>query len=202
MVKKKKNQSAKNNGNADADFIHVDPARVRFQHSRIRPVFSGCGRSVTETLETIRRREMTPKDLPPIQVLIGPIGEDGQPWYFSLNNRRLWVLKRCREEGLLENNQIRVRVRSPKSSGEESRYTIENCALDAKLMRETSTNTAPKTMEKSSTDDDAQRITALSMESDRPKVDFKDTLSDTPEDESSSDDDSFQEKSNPFSVLL
>jgi hypothetical protein len=46
----------------------VDPARVRFQHSRIRPFFSGCGRSVTETLDAIRRNEISPSDLPPIQV--------------------------------------------------------------------------------------------------------------------------------------
>jgi hypothetical protein len=201
MTKKKKNQSAKKNGNADADFIHVDPARVRFQHSRIRPVFSGCGRSVTETLESIRRRDMTPEDLPPIQVLIGPIGEDGQPWYFSLNNRRLWVLKRCREEGLLENNRIRVRVRSPKSSGEESRYTIENCALEAKIMRESSTSTAQNILEKSATPDE-QRITAQLTGKDDSKSDLKVSLSVTLKDESSGDDDSFHERSNSFSVLL
>jgi hypothetical protein len=71
------------------------------------------------------------------QVLVGPETDDG-PWYFSLNNRRLWVLKRCREEGLLQDNQIAVRVRPPKSTSETSRYTVENCALEAKLMRETS----------------------------------------------------------------
>jgi hypothetical protein len=71
------------------------------------------------------------------QVLVGPETDDG-PWYFSLNNRRLWVLKRCREEGLLQDNQIAVRVRPPKSASETSRYTVENCALEAKLMRESS----------------------------------------------------------------
>jgi hypothetical protein len=68
--------------------------------------------------------------------LVGPETADG-PWYFSLNNRRLWVLKRCREEGLLKDNQIAVRVRQPKSASEASRYTVENCALEAKIMRET-----------------------------------------------------------------
>lgn len=73
----------------------------------------------------------------PEQVIVGPETEEG-PWYFSLNNRRLWVLKRCREEGLLEkfDNLVRVRVRTPKSAAEASRYTLENCALEAKLMRE------------------------------------------------------------------
>jgi len=78
--------------------------------------------------------------LQPLQVLIGPLDPvDGQRWYFSLNNRRLWVLKRCREEGLLgDNPQIRVRVRTPKSAAEAERYSLANCAVQAKVMRESS----------------------------------------------------------------
>lgn len=67
---------------------------------------------------------------------MGPETENG-PTYFSLNNRRLWVLKRCREEGLLENNSVKVRVRLPKSDAEAARYSIENCVLEAKIMKET-----------------------------------------------------------------
>lgn len=70
-------------------------------------------------------------------MLIGPESDDGQHrWYFSLNNRRLWVLKRCREEGLLQatKNQILVRVREPKSQSEKERYTIQNCVVEAKVM--------------------------------------------------------------------
>ena len=52
----------------NGNLIHVNPSRIRFQHSRIRPYFSGCGRSVVETLEEIRRGELSPADLPPIQV--------------------------------------------------------------------------------------------------------------------------------------
>jgi len=116
-------------------WLWVDPARVRFQHARIRQHFSGCGRSVIETLESIRRGEMSPGDLPPIQVIVGP-EDSGGVWYFSLNNRRLYVLKRCREEGLLDNNLVRVRVRQVKSENEMERYTLENCALEAKFIRE------------------------------------------------------------------
>ncbi len=141
MVKKNanKNKTSSNNNNAagNGDGVMVDPVRVRFQHARIRPFFSGCGRRVEETLQEIREGKMKPSDLPPIQVLIGPIEEKtGLQWYFSLNNRRLWVLKRCREEGLLPNNQIYVRVRKPKSEQEARRYTVENCALDAKIIPE------------------------------------------------------------------
>lgn len=69
-------------------------------------------------------------------MIAGPADEEGKPWYFSLNNRRLWVLKRCREEGLLQNNTVGVRVRHPKSEAEAKRYNLENCALEAKFLRE------------------------------------------------------------------
>jgi hypothetical protein len=134
------------NGNG----MYVDPARIRFQHSRIRPYFSGCGRSVTATLEEIRNGTIQVSDLPPIQVIAGPsnnnvIGDDknaNEPWYFSLNNRRLWVLKRLREEGLLEryDNKVFVRVRMPKSRQEQERYCLDNCALEAKIVLEKSVN--------------------------------------------------------------
>lgn len=36
----------------------------------------------------------------------------------------------------MENNLVLVRSRSAKSDAEASRYTIENCALEAKIMKE------------------------------------------------------------------
>lgn len=75
-------------------------------------------------------------------MLPGPETDDDNDgrgrWYFSLNNRRLWVLKRCREEGLLldTNNMVLVRLRHAKSEAESKRYTIDNCALEAKVMKE------------------------------------------------------------------
>ena len=97
-----------------------------------------------ETLEEIRQGKLEPGDLPPIQVIIGTDEKNhhdgGEPWYFSLNNRRLWVLKQCHREGLLDNerynNKIGVRARAARSQGEISRYTVANCALEAKFMRE------------------------------------------------------------------
>jgi hypothetical protein len=51
-------------------------------------------------------------------------------------------LKQCYKEGLLDNarynNLIAVRVRKPKSVDEVKRYTIANCALEAKFTRTTS----------------------------------------------------------------
>jgi len=133
MAKGKKKNAKKSTPNSQSSngWMSVDPSRVRFQHSKIRPVFSGCGRSVFDTLESIRNGEIQPEDIPPIQVIPGPDG-----WYFALNNRRLWVLKRCREEGLLKDGLIRVRVREAKSAVELERYSLKNCALEAKFMRE------------------------------------------------------------------
>ena len=46
----------------------MNPSRIRYQHSRILPTFSGCGRNVMDTLEEIRRGDLNPYDLPVIQV--------------------------------------------------------------------------------------------------------------------------------------
>lgn len=48
------------------------------------------------------------------------------------------MLKECQKEGLLErqNNMIRVRIRSFKSKREQERYTLQNCSLEAKFIRE------------------------------------------------------------------
>ncbi|KAL7454035.1 hypothetical protein ACHAWC_005682 [Mediolabrus comicus] len=139
---KKKSSSSKNaSGQGGGELLYISPSRIRYQHSRIRSTFSGCGRSVTDTLDEIRRGELNPWDLPVIQVLVGPDENDGNgPWYFSLNNRRLWVFKQCLKEGLLDNskhnNTIPVRIRLPKSAAEAERYSVNNCALEAKFMRE------------------------------------------------------------------
>ena len=144
---KKSNKDKSNPGAAEAEaidsngFILVDPARCRFQHSKIRPIFSGCGRDVSQVLEDIKSGKTDLQDLPPIQVLVGDYSDDdddGSIWYFSLNNRRLWILKQLRDGGYLEKqgNKVKVRVRQPKSQSERERYSIANCALNAKIMVE------------------------------------------------------------------
>ena len=66
---KKKSSSSKNaSGQGGGELLYISPSRIRYQHSRIRPTFSGCGRSVTDTLDEIRRGELNPWDLPVIQV--------------------------------------------------------------------------------------------------------------------------------------
>eukprot|EP00977_Amphora_coffeiformis_P025032 scaffold18039_cov166-Amphora_coffeaeformis.AAC.2 len=217
MPKKKRGKTKPSE--STEDLIYVDPSRVRFQHSRIRPQFSGCGRSVTQTLDDLRQALFTALyyELSPLtfarceKVIVGPDSEQG-PWYFSLNNRRLWVFKRLREEGLLPNNQIAVRVRPPKSDSEKNRYSLENCALEAKLMREGPPSRAAGLAndEVLSKDEILSRPKGPTSKFDREAGAAAIALgsigleSDGDDDVSSEDDDSSVEgpvRSNPFSVL-
>jgi hypothetical protein len=66
----------------------VDPLAVRFAHSRVRPVFSGCGRRLEATLAALSCGALPLASLPPMAVLALPGG-----LLVSLNNRRLWVLQ-------------------------------------------------------------------------------------------------------------
>lgn len=65
----------------------------RFTHARIRPFFSGCGRLIMNTLDDIVSKRIPLENLPMITV----ISNNG--FYFSLNNRRLFVLKTLRDQG-------------------------------------------------------------------------------------------------------
>lgn len=91
-------------------FLDVDVENVYFTHARIRPFFSGCGRRLVDTLEDLVSGKIQLESLPQITILATPTSSsDGQ--YFSLNNRRLWVLKQLRSMGKLKDNLIRVRVK-------------------------------------------------------------------------------------------
>lgn len=146
------------------------------------------------------------------QVIVGP--DDGEgPWYFSLNNRRLWVFKRLREEGLLPNNQISVRVRAPKSEAERARYCLENCAVEAKLMREAPSNKAEKgTTEPNRPTNDVESPSkeesskAESVDNERVdklynRLSAIGVASDEDDDDESLSDDEMPGQSNSFSVL-
>ncbi|GMI55689.1 hypothetical protein ScalyP_jg5008 [Parmales sp. scaly parma] len=126
---------------ASTTLLQVDPLNVRFQHSRIRPNFSGCGRSVQHTLDILREGTGSLDDVPVIEI-IDPrdlpdevnFEEDGSPVFYGLNNRRLWVMKRLREEGLVET--IGVRTRVCKSDKERATYTISSRSKKATFVRE------------------------------------------------------------------
>jgi hypothetical protein len=111
------------------DIIDIDPDCIRFTHARIRPYFTGCGRKVEDTLSDIIGGKMSVYDLPKITVILN------KGTYFSLNNRRLYVLKELRSRGLLDGDTIGARVKIPLER-EKERYTAGRCSLVAKIMRE------------------------------------------------------------------
>lgn len=118
-------------------FLDIDPNTIYFTHSRVRPYFSGCGRRLEETLDDLMNGRMDLASLPIITILRGAGGSsDGTSGhYFSLNNRRLWVLKELRKAGKLPSNLVRVRTKEALPR-EKDRYTAGKCSLNASIMRE------------------------------------------------------------------
>jgi WD40 repeat protein len=132
----------------------IDPRIIHFTHARISPHFSGCGRSVIDTLEELKMGYITPADLPRIKVVPLVPQDDAEflqqrkvnkraaaaaaanalTYYFSLNNRRLWVLKQCRELGLLHENDHKILVVLDLRKQMREKYTIDRCSLSAKFM--------------------------------------------------------------------
>ena len=109
--------------------LMIDPREIRFTHSRVRPFFSGCGRSLESTIESIINKEITIEDLPMITII-----KNGN-FYFSLNNRRLYVFKFLRDNGFLEARDNLIQVRTKAALPRElERYTIDRCSLSAKIM--------------------------------------------------------------------
>ncbi len=132
----------------------IDPRIIHFTHARISPHFSGCGRSVIDTLEELKMGYITPAELPRIKVVPLVPQDDAEflqqrkvnkraaaaaavnalTYYFSLNNRRLWVLKQCRELGLLHENDHKILVVLDLRKQMREKYTIDRCSLSAKFM--------------------------------------------------------------------
>ena len=117
-----------NMGSRKEGFLEIDPLSVYFTHSRVRPQFSGCGRKLQDTLDDLLTGRMELETLPFITILGG-----GDGHYFSLNNRRLWVLKELRKAGKLPLNVVRVRTKEALPR-ERDRYTSIKCSLTAVIM--------------------------------------------------------------------
>ena len=137
--KKKKGDGGASANKKGEGRAFLDPQILRFEHARISRTFSGCGRGVLDTLEDIKQGKLAASDLPKITVvdLGDTMDEDGNPTRLlvSLNNRRLFVLKQCRDLGLLENNTIEVRLRPPPDSKKQrEKFTPERCKLVARFM--------------------------------------------------------------------
>lgn len=103
--------------------IEIDPSLVYFTHSKIRKQFSGCGKALQETLDEIVTGRTKVEDLPLIRVIY-----DGSRHY-SLNNRRLWVLKELHKMGKL--GLVKVELRKPETKS-EARLGKQTLSLNAK----------------------------------------------------------------------
>ena len=120
--------SSSSSGSKD-DMIDIDPECIRFTHARIRPFFTGCGRRIEDTLADIISAKISVNDLPKITVILN------EGTYFSLNNRRLYVLKELRSRGLLKGNTIGARLKVALER-EKDKYKVDRCSMSAKIMRE------------------------------------------------------------------
>lgn len=61
----------------------------------------------------------------------GAGGGELVPYYFSLNNRRLFLFKTLRDMGVIDQVQVQVK---PALEREKTKYTRDRCVLKAKLM--------------------------------------------------------------------
>ena len=122
-------------------------------------------------------------------------------------------MKKCRDEGLLENNVVHVRVRIPKSGAESERYTLQNCAVDANFIREKDpklNNRRDESKEEAKEHDNGESLMAAIAETEAPKdqVDGHSTelagqaSSDVSDEDESDEDSAGDRNSNPFSALL
>ena len=135
--KKKQTQEAKGSvveiRHLGDGMIEIDPSVIYFTHARIRPFFTGCGRRVEDTLMDLRNGSLTVDALPKITVICN----EGN--YYSLNNRRLYVLKELRSTGSLMVIKARLKVALDR---EKDRYTVERMSLSARIMKERVKDTA------------------------------------------------------------
>ena len=120
----KKKTAAKSN---ITDSYMLDPSIIRFTHSKIRPMFSGCGRRVEDTLNDLINDDISVLQLPHIAVLT----INGE--YYSLNNRRLYVFKELYKQNLISTIPVRYKTATEK---EKNRYTPLKCSLTATIMKE------------------------------------------------------------------
>lgn len=86
----------------------LDPDCIYFTHSKIRERFSGCGKTIDETFNELETKKITITQIPKIKVIF-----DGKN-YYSENNRRLYLWKKCKSKGILEKIDVLIKnVKTP-----------------------------------------------------------------------------------------
>ena len=115
----------------------MDPSDILFSHSKICPIFSGCKKSVEDTFTEIQNGMLKVTDLPIITIIKNDKGD-----IISLNNRRLWVLKKCKKTSFLDTVHVNTKNFTKFSKKEQERYNtntyVSTAKLDKKLIRKNS----------------------------------------------------------------
>jgi hypothetical protein len=86
--------------------FHLKPSEIHFTHSNISDKFTGCGKSLIETLNEITTGTTKITDIPKIKVFY--FVRDGKTKYISENNRRLWVFKQLEKNGIISEVEVRL----------------------------------------------------------------------------------------------
>ena len=95
----------------------MDPSKILYSHSKICPIFSGCKKNVEDTFKEIKNGILKVEDLPTITII-----KNDNDDIISLNNRRLWILKKCKEDGFLDT--VHVNIKNFKSFLKKSKLDI------------------------------------------------------------------------------
>lgn len=147
------------NSTSSKPIVDIDPSVIRFTHARIRPFFTGNNFRIEVTINDIVEGRTNVGDLPMITVI------ENEGHFFSLNNRRLYVLKYLHSIGHLEATNNTIKVFTKKAlPREKQRYTVSNCALQATIMKEHTTGETPEEKDMDGSDSE---VTAIAIAENR-----------------------------------
>ena len=157
MGGRKPTASSNNKANKKNDvLIDLRPSEIYFTFSKISDTFSGCSKTLLETLKQLEAKEVDArKDIPAIAVVEidkphkkqeeeeeesdgksnrkkkkkkKKDNNDNERIFVSMNNRRLWVYKEAEKRGILQTIGVRLQ---PKEVGERlARKGSRNFRLD------------------------------------------------------------------------
>lgn len=114
-------QEASSQSNVDVYRVErkMDPRRLKFTQATVSPTFRD-GRPIFDLLNDVNSQQIDPlRELEPLDVVL----YNGCWW--SLSNRRLWVLKHCTAALTHQPLHVRVRVRQPDVEF-RNKYTTAN----------------------------------------------------------------------------
>lgn len=104
---------------------NLKPSEIYFSHSNICNKFTGCRKSLTETLNEITTGTTKISDIPKIKVFY--FVQDDKIKYISENNRRLWVFKQLEKNGIITHIEVRLEKTNNK------KYIVNTYSLESKV---------------------------------------------------------------------